>query len=117
MHSCGAHAAVAMTFVECHREEDVRRFRSAISYERFIRRALKVGIVEVHVRIAMTGGRQVDEPPSVADKQRNPVDQDKMSQVIGAELSLKPVRRLTKRRRHYAGVSDHYINGSPFFSS
>ena len=80
-----------VTFVECDREENIRRFGSAIGDERLIGRALKVGIVEVDVRVAMTGRRQVDQPPAIADKRRNPVDQDKVAEVIRPELRFKAV--------------------------
>ncbi len=50
MHSCGAHAPIAVTFVECDREEDIRRFRSAIGNERLVRCPLEVRIVQVDVR-------------------------------------------------------------------
>ena len=50
----GAHAAVPVPFVERHGEEDIRRLRSAIGDEGLIRRALKVGILEVDVGIAVT---------------------------------------------------------------
>src|ERR1700758_496799 len=49
MHSRRANAAIAVTFVECDREEDVRRFGSAIRNERLIGRALKVRIFQIHV--------------------------------------------------------------------
>ena len=65
MHGGSAHAAAPVTFVEGDREEDVRRFGSAIGNERIIGRALKVGIVKVDVRVAMTRRRQVDEPPAM----------------------------------------------------
>jgi hypothetical protein len=70
MHSGRAHASISVTFVECDREEDIRRFGSAIGNERFIGGVLKVWIVEVHVRITMAGRRQADEPPAIPDKRR-----------------------------------------------
>src|SRR4029077_1614822 len=79
MDSRSAHAPTPVTFVECDSKEDVCRFRSAISDKRLIGRALKVRIVQVHVRVAMTGRRQVDEPPAIANKRRNPVDQNKVA--------------------------------------
>jgi hypothetical protein len=48
------------------------------------------------------------------EKRRNPVDQDKMSKVIGAELRFKAVRRLAQRRGHYAGVGDDDVFGEIF---
>jgi hypothetical protein len=49
-----AHATVPVSSVEGHREQDVGRLGSSISNERFIGCALKVGILEVHVGIAVT---------------------------------------------------------------
>ena len=109
MHSRSAHAAIPVTFVECDREEDIRRFRSAIGNERFIGRALKVGIVEVHVRVAMTGRRQIDEPPAIADKRRNAVDQDKVAQVIRAELRFEAVRSVAERCGHHSRICDDNV--------
>jgi hypothetical protein len=39
----------------------------------------------------MTGRRQVDEPPAIADKRGNPVDQDKVAQVIRNELCFEAI--------------------------
>ena len=114
MHSCSPHAAIAVTFVECDREEDVRRFGSAIGNERFIGRVLKVGIVEVHVRVAMTGRRQVDEPPAIADKRRNAVDQDKMAQMIRAELRFEAVGCVAERCGHHSCIGDDNVEGFAF---
>src|SRR4029077_15602619 len=49
MHRRRANAPVPVTFVECDREEDVRRFGSAISDERLIGRAIKVRIFQIYV--------------------------------------------------------------------
>jgi hypothetical protein len=49
MHRRRANAPVPVTFVECDREEDVRRFGSAISDERLIGRALIVRILQIYV--------------------------------------------------------------------
>ena len=54
--------------------------------------------------------RLISRPPC-ADKRRNPVDQDKVAQVIGAELRLEAVGRMPKRRGHHARVGDDDIEG------
>src|SRR5579864_6747961 len=49
MHSRRANPPDPVTFIECDREEDIRRFGSAISNERLIGRALKVRIFQIYV--------------------------------------------------------------------
>src|ERR1700735_3581406 len=66
MHGSGAHSASAVPLVEGDGEQNVCGLRSAIRDEGIVRRALKVRIVEVHVREAMTCRRQVDQSPSSA---------------------------------------------------
>src|SRR4029077_9918578 len=100
MNSRGADPASPVTFIECNREEDVRRFRSTVGDKRFVGRALEVGIVQVYVRIAMTGRRQVDEPPSIANKGRHPTDQDKVPEVIRPELRFEAVGCVAERCSH-----------------
>src|SRR5437588_802518 len=114
MNSRGAHPAIPVTFIECNREEDVCRFRSAVGDKRFIGRALEVGIVHVYVRIAMTGRRQVDEPPSIANKRRNPVDQDKVAEVIRPELRFEAVGCVAERVSHQSRIGDHNIERLTF---
>src|SRR4029077_11018691 len=97
MHSCSPHAAIAVTFVEFDCEEDIRRLGPAIGNERIVGRVFKVGVVEVHVRVAMTGGRQVDETAAIADQRRNAVDQDKVAQVVRPELRFEAIRGVAER--------------------
>src|ERR1700684_323277 len=52
----------------------------------------------------MTGRRQVDEPPAIADERRNPVDQNKVTQVIRSELCFEAIGSVAKRRGHHSGV-------------
>jgi len=63
MHSRGTYASVPMAPVEGNSEKDVRRFGSAIGKERLIRSPVKVGILEVDIRIAVTQGRKIDQRP------------------------------------------------------
>src|SRR5436190_20656967 len=104
MHSRSTYATTPVLAVERHCKQDVRRLRSAIGNEGFIKRVLKVGILEIHVRIAMTRRRQVDEPPAIADKRCNPVDQDKVAQVIRPELRFEAIGGVAKRCGHYSGI-------------
>ena len=81
-----AYATLPMALVKRRREEDIRRLRPVVSNEGIVRRALKVEILEVDIGEAVTRGRQVDQPSSCADQRRDAVDEDKVAQVIGAEL-------------------------------
>jgi hypothetical protein len=44
--------------------------------------------------------RQVNQPASSADEIRDPVDEDKVAQVIGAKLRLETIRRFAEGRGH-----------------
>src|ERR1700756_3224276 len=114
MHSRRAHPATTMPLVEGDGEEDVCGLRSAVRDHGVIRRAFKIRIVKIDIRDAVTCRRKADEPSTCADKGSNPVDQDKVAQVIRPELRLKAVRRFPKRGRHYAGVSDNYVERFSF---
>jgi hypothetical protein len=103
-----------MAPVKGNGKEYVRRFRSSICGEWIIRRPLKVGIIKVHVSETVTSRRQVDQPPTCTDKRRNPVYQDKVTQVIRAELRLKAIRRMAKRCGHYSCVCDYRVEGFAF---
>src|SRR5277367_6901470 len=96
MHSRGAHATVAVFFIESNSEENICRLRSAVRDEGIIGCLLKIGILEVNFREAVTCGRQIDQPPSWTDKRRDPVHQDKVAQMIRAELHLETVTRAAK---------------------
>src|ERR1700682_1560250 len=86
MHRRSTYAALPMALVESCSKKDVRCLRAAIRNEGIIRSPLKVGILKVHVRAAVTRGRHVDQASSRPNERRNPVDQDKVAQVIRPEL-------------------------------
>jgi hypothetical protein len=86
-----------MALVKRRREEDIRRLRPVVSNEGIVRRALKVEILEVDIGEAVTRGRQVDQPSSCADQRRDAVDEDKVAQVIGAELRFIAIGRTAER--------------------
>src|SRR6266849_746487 len=109
MHSRGAHPTLPVFLIERNGEEDVCRLRSAIRHKWLIGRPLKVGILNVNVRKTVTGRRQIDQSPSCAKKTRNPVDQDKVAEVIGAELCFKAVRRMPQRCRHHSRIGDDHV--------
>src|SRR5271167_1119950 len=60
----------------------------------------------------MTGRRQVDKPPAIADKRCNPVDQDKVSQVVCSELRFKAVGCTAVRCRHHPRICDNHVEDS-----
>jgi hypothetical protein len=111
MHSRSAHALIPVPSVEGDREEDIRCLRSAICYPRVIRHPLKVGIVEVDIEITVTQRGEVDQPSAFADQRYYPIDQDKMSKVIGAELRLKAVRGMAKWCGDHSGISNDHVKG------
>src|ERR1700676_4186425 len=106
MYGRGAHAMLAMPMIESNSKEDVRSLRATISNKWFIGRPLKVGIVQVHVGEAVAGRGQIDQPRPGTHQRRNPVDEDKVSQVIGPELRLEPVCRVAERSGHDSRVGD-----------
>src|SRR5580658_1157784 len=97
---CRTDAAPAMPPVEGNREENVGRLRAAVSDERIVSGPLEIGVVEVHIGEAMSGRRKVNQASAGANQRGNPVYQDKVAQVIGAELRLKSVHRVAKWSGH-----------------
>src|SRR5580698_4471384 len=74
MHGRSTYTAIPMAFVEGNREENIRRLGSSVGNEGLIRSPLKVGILEVDIRIAVTQRRKIDQTPARANKPRDPVD-------------------------------------------
>ena len=111
MHGGSAHAALLVPLVESNGKKDISRLRSTISDERVIGCPLKVGILQIDIGVTVTRRSQVNQPASRADKTRNPVNENKVAQMIGPELRLKTSRRFAKRRGHDAGVGDNDIEG------
>ena len=62
----------------------------------------------------MTGRRQVDQPPAIPDKRRNPVDQDKVAEVIRPELRLEAVGCVAERCGHHSCIGDDHLERVPF---
>src|SRR5580700_608070 len=107
---CGStYAAIPMAFVEGNREENVRRLGSSIGNERLVRRPLKVGILEVDIRIAVTQRRKIDQPPATANQRGNTVNQDKVAKMIGTELCFEAVDGVAERRGHHSGIGNDHI--------
>ena len=96
MHGGSAHAALLVPLVESNGKKEISRLRSTISDERVIGCPLKVGILQINIGVTVTRRSQVNQPASRADKTRNPVNENKVAQMIGPELRLKTSRRLPK---------------------
>src|ERR1700736_2656408 len=109
MHSRSAYTPLPMPLVEGDGKQDVRSLRSAIGNEWFIRCPLKVRIVPVNIRVAVTRGCEVNNASPGSHQGHNPVDQNKVPQVIGTELSFKAVRSVSEGCSHHARVSDNQI--------
>src|SRR5260370_28974583 len=109
MHSRSTYATSPLSPVELLRKEYVRRLISAIGNERLIGRVLETWVLKINVRVAMPRRRQVDEPPAIADKRRNPVDQDKVAQVIRAELRFESIGYVAEQCGHHAVVGDYHV--------
>jgi hypothetical protein len=54
--------------------------------------------------------RLMSRPP-VRISEANPVHQDKVAQMIGAELRFKAVRGMAKRCVHHSRIRDHHVEG------
>ena len=113
MYGRGAHATPTMPSVERHGEEDIGRLRSAISGKWIIGRPLEIRIREVDVGEAVTRGGQIDQPRPGSHQRRNSVDQNKVAQMIGAELCFEAVRRMPQRRGHHSRICDDDVEGFP----
>src|SRR4029077_7807271 len=73
MYGRSTNATRAMPAIEGNGEKNVLRLRAAICNEGFIRRALKIRILQIDVRVTVTCRGQVDQPTSGADQRCNPV--------------------------------------------
>ncbi len=113
MDSGRTHAALPMPLVESNGEENIRGLRAAIGEEWFVGSALKIGIVQIDVRNTMPPGRKVDQPAAFTEKRRKPVDEDKVAEMIGAELRFKTVHRVAKGSGHHACVRDNCVKELP----
>src|SRR5262245_20223812 len=110
----GPNAARAMAPVKFNGEEDVGCLGAAIGDEGFIGCSLEIWIVEVYVRKAVAGGREIDQAAACAKQGRDAVDENEVAEVIGAELRLEAVARLRKRRGHDSGIGDDQVEGLAF---
>jgi hypothetical protein len=109
MYSRGTYTALPVSPVKFDGEEDVCRLRTPVSHEWLIGCSLEVRVFKINVRETMTGRGQVDQASAFAEERRDPVDEDKVTQVIGAELGLKTIGRMSERRCHDARISDDHV--------
>jgi hypothetical protein len=98
-----------MPLIESNCEEDVRGLRAPVRYEGFVRRRLKVGIVQIHIAETVPGGREVDQASAVLDQLRDAIHKYEVAQVIGPELCLETILCLPDRSRHNTGICDDHI--------
>src|ERR1700722_1168295 len=106
---CRTDAAPTMPLVEGNREENVGCLRPAVSDERIVSGSLEIRVVEVHIREAMPGRREVDQASAGANQRSNAIDQYKMAEVVGAELGLKAVHGVPEWSRHDSCIGDDHV--------
>src|SRR5579862_2607552 len=109
MHRSSPHATFSMSLVESYRKEDICCLRSAIGYKRVIGCPLEIRIVQVDVGIAVTCRRHVNQASSRPDEGRNPVDQDKVAEMISPELRFEAVGGVAERCSHHSGIGDDHV--------
>src|SRR5882724_585707 len=109
MDRCRANTAPAMPLVKSYGEQNICRLGASVGDKGFIRGPLKIRILQIDVREAVSSRRQIDQSAAGADQRSEAVDQDKVSQVVGAELRLEAVCRVAKWRRHDAGIRNQHI--------
>jgi len=95
--------------VEADGEEHVRGFRTTIGDEFLVRRVLEIGIVEIDIGEAMSGGRKDDDACARLQARHEAIDEYKVAEVIRAELRLEAVGSLALRTGHHARVGDDRI--------
>lgn len=109
--ACGADATVLVAAVELDGEEDVRGLRAAIGHEGFVRRGLEVGVVEVHIRELMAGRREVDETSAGREQGGDAVDEDEVTEMVGAELGFEAVSSFPEWGGHDTSIGDDDVEG------
>src|ERR1700758_4287737 len=108
MDGCRTDAAPAMPLVEANREENVGCLGPAVSDERIVSRPLEVGIGEIHIGEPMPGRREVDQASAGTNQRSNAIDQNKMAEMVGAELRLKTVHGVPEWSGHDSCIGyDH----------
>jgi len=109
----GADAAFLVAAVELHREQDVGRLRAPVGDELGIGRVVEVGVLEIDIGEAVTGGRQVHQARARLHQRGDPVDEHEVTEVVGAELGFEAVRGHALGAGHHPGVGDHDVELAP----
>src|SRR5215813_12023921 len=110
----GADAPRFMASIERDGEEYVCGLRTTVRDEGLVGSAFEIRIFEVDVRIPVSGGRQIDNASTWTNEKSNPVDQNKVAEVIGAELHFKAIDGFGKRCCHDASVGDDDVERLAF---
>src|SRR5260370_9009265 len=96
MDRCRANTAPTMPLVKSYGEQNVCCLGASVGDKGCIRCPLKVRILQIDVRVAVSSRRQIDQSAAGADQRSEAVDEDKVSQVVGSELRLQAIRRVAK---------------------
>jgi hypothetical protein len=102
-------AASLMTAIELYGKENIGCFGPAVGHEGVVVSPFKVGIVEIDIGKPMSGRGQVYEPTSWFHQRSNAIDENEVSQVIGAELRFEAVCGVSERSRHHACIGNDYV--------
>jgi hypothetical protein len=92
-------------------EEDVGRFRLTVGEPLLIRPLLELDVVEDHRRHVMAARADRDDAARRAAQQRRrqQTGEEKVAEVIRAELHLEAVARLGEGTSHDTGVVDQHV--------
>jgi hypothetical protein len=91
MHRRSTYTAFPMPLVESYSKKNVRCLQPAIRHHGIIGSPLKVGILQVHVRAAVTRRKHIDQPSARPNERSHRVDQDKVAQMIRPELGFEAI--------------------------
>src|ERR1700739_2036253 len=116
MDGCRADATPAMPLVEANREENVGCLGPAVSDERIVSRPLEVGSAEIHSGDPMPARREVDQASAGTNQRSDPIDQNKMAEMVGAELRLKTVHGVPEWRGHDSCIGYEQVDSFPALS-
>ena len=90
-------------------EEGVGCLGLAVGRYGIVGAMFEVRVVEIHIGHTMACGGEDDESRTWLHQRGDPVDEDEVTKVIGAELRFKAVSRVTGRCSHDAGICDHHV--------
>lgn len=95
--------------VELDGIEDIGGLRAAVGEPAVVGCSREARIVEIDIRVAMSVRRDTDDAPTVVQEAQEPVDEDEVPEVVGAELRLEAILGSPLRRGHHAGIRDHDV--------